>query len=281
MKAPAAHRNRLAITAGQVAPEGRGYLKQRRVDMRIEIVTMWYNEEFLAPFFLNHYHYVDKIHLLLDVDTTDATARICAGYPNVAIEPFRFPDMMDDLIKSEKITSVYRRLNCDWVYLVDCDEFLFPPSLGSDPRQFLEAETQSELIVAQMWQVYRHRTDADLDPRLPTILQRRHGDPNVTTGVNAEYCKPIVVRSGLDIRWSPGCHMFASPQPIHFSARRFLGAHWSMADPAFAVQRRIAGRKQRQSQRNLRGGMSKHDHHITAEQIMRRCEEHRDDPQLF
>jgi hypothetical protein len=249
--------------------------------MRIEIVTMWYNEEFLAPFFLNHYRYVEKIHLLLDVDTTDATARICAGYPNVAIEPFRFPDMMDDLIKSAMITNVYRSLNCDWVFLVDCDEFIFPLPLGSDPKQFLEQETQSDLMFAQIWQVYRHRTDADLDPHLPTILQRRHGDPNVTTGTNAEYCKPIVVRPGLEIRWAPGCHKAVSTQSTRISARHFFGTHWAMADPAFAVQRRVVGRKQRQSQMNLKGGLSKQNHHITAEQIMAECDRHRDDPQLF
>ena len=59
--------------------------------MKIVLITMWYNEEFLAPFFLNHYKWVDKIHILLDADTDDNTEAIATGYSNVLIEHFNFP----------------------------------------------------------------------------------------------------------------------------------------------------------------------------------------------
>ena len=61
--------------------------------MRIELITMWYNEEFLAPFFLNHYSWVDKIHIILTPVPTDRTEAIAKRYPNVEIEYFWFPDI--------------------------------------------------------------------------------------------------------------------------------------------------------------------------------------------
>ena len=34
--------------------------------MNIEVITAWYNEEILAPYFLKHYSFADRIHILLD-----------------------------------------------------------------------------------------------------------------------------------------------------------------------------------------------------------------------
>lgn len=47
-------------------------------NMSIEIITMWYNEEALAPFFLKHYSWADKITLLYDEETSDKSLDIIA-----------------------------------------------------------------------------------------------------------------------------------------------------------------------------------------------------------
>ena len=73
--------------------------------MKIDIITMWYNEAMLAPFFLNHYSYADTIHILLDEEVTDNTQKIAEEYENVRIVPVRFPDKLDDILKIEKINS--------------------------------------------------------------------------------------------------------------------------------------------------------------------------------
>jgi len=260
--------------------------------MKIDVITMWYNEEFLAPFFLGHYSFADTIHILLDEETTDNTREIISKFKNVNVIPVRFPDMLDDLLKVRTINDLYRSIGSDWVIVVDSDEFLFPQPLDKAFHEVLGQESTYDLFNAQMWQVYRHRSDADLDSTLPAIYQRRHGDPNVSTGINAAYVKPIIVRSGLDIQWLPGCHelkrkwfpgriwntitgkrIVTSPQVIH-------GAHWQMADPDFAVARRLR-RKARLSKRNLEEGMGIHNFHVTEQQIREECGCHLDDPLLF
>lgn len=279
----------------EISGEGRGFTMDLKwgSNMKIEIITMWYNEAFLAPFFLNHYSFANTIHLLYDEDTTDNSLDIISKFKNVKLIPFRFPDMMDDILKIEKINSVYRTLDCDWVISVDSDEFIFPLPLGRDLREILMRESKYNLYYVQFWQVYRHRNDSDLDPALPAVYQRRHGDPNISKGLNSLYIKPIVARPGLNIEWMPGCHKLkkksalariwdvATTKRVSISPQLIFGAHWAMADPGFAIERRINGRMKRQSKRNIQLGLTVQHHNITAEQIQKECERHLDDPLLF
>jgi len=259
--------------------------------MKIDIISMWYNESFLVPFFLKHYSWADTIHLLIDEETTDSTLEIVQKFDNVEVIPVRFPDMLDDLLKVKKINNLYRSLDSDWVIAVDSDEFVFPLPLNRDIRDVLQQESKYNLLYAQMWQVYRHRCDSDLDPNLPAILQRRHGDPDVSSSINASYVKPIVVRSSLDIEWAPGCHVIWKSKigqiwdvirgkQILPSPHCIYGAHWAMADPELGVLRRIQ-RKERISKRNLELELGSRNFYITEEQIREECSRHLDDPILF
>ena len=200
--------------------------------MRIELITMWYNEEFLAPFFLQHYNYADRINILYDTDTTDNTKKICEQYPNVRIIPFHFPNMMDDEIKRDLINDLYSKIDADWVLSVDSDEFAFLKEHNFfiyDFRNFLAADKKHDIYNVMLYQVYRHITDKDLDPDLPAVPQRRHGDPNISVGINALYKKPILVRGNLSINWEPGCHSIRyGRDPRAVAPQHVLGAHWAM-----------------------------------------------------
>jgi len=277
------------------APEGKGFTKEliTKSDLKLEVITMWYNEAFLAPLFMNHYSFANKIHLFYDQDTTDNTLEIIEKYDNINIIPFRFPDMMDDIIKVDKINNLYKSLDCDWVIVVDADEFVFPIPLGRDIREFLERENNYDLVYVQLWQVYRHKNDSDLTYALPTLQQRRHGDRNVTEGINAAYVKPIVVRPSAGVEWLPGCHKIRDKKNLNniinkiignqiaISPQKLYGSHWAMADPKFAVKRRIKDRKERQSRRNLENKLTFQHHHITESTILEDCTNHRNDPMLF
>lgn len=283
------------LHSDEIAPEGRGFTKEliTESNLKVEVISMWYNEAFLAPFFLNHYSFADKIHIFYDQDTTDNTLEIISRYDNVNVIPFKFPDMMDDLIKVDKINGLLRTLECDWVIAVDADEFVFPLPLGRDMREALEREADYDLIYAQLWQVYRHKNDNDLTPELSTAQQRRHGDPNVTEGINAAYVKPIIVRPGAGIEWLPGCHDIVKKHGIKkilnkirgnkiaISPRKQYGSHWAMADPEFVVERRIKGRKERQSKSNIEKKLTYHQHNITESSILEECDLHLNDPLLF
>lgn len=252
--------------------------------MRIEVVTMWYNEAFLAPFFLNHYSWVDRITILLDTDTDDDTEQIALIYPGVAIEPFTFPDGMDDILKIERINQFAAEAQCDWLIAVDADEFIHSwPVTGLGPRASLRyaAKDGHNLVRSQLYQVYRHKTDKDLDPAQDTIWQRRHGDPDVNSAFNKLYCKPIIVKPEVGIQWRPGCHSYVPNPAIREAPKPWIGAHWANADPCFCVERRIRGRRDRMSKRNKQLGLTYQHHNVTEAEILALCRRHLDDPRLF
>lgn len=249
--------------------------------MRVELMTMWYNEEDFAHFFLKHYSWVDKINLILDADTNDKTVEIAAAYPNVEIEYFKFPDMMDDLIKVQKFNNKYKELKCDWVILVDSDEFIFNKNLHSNFSNDLENEL-NDVIHSQLWNVYRHNTEYDLNIDIPISSQRRHGQKEIFGGNQNLYLKPSIVRGQLEnVEWKPGNHFLNINKQRQQPQVILPGAHWAMADVDLAVKRRIYGRKLRQSQFNLIHGMTVQHHNITEEQIREECKMHLDDPQVF
>jgi hypothetical protein len=197
--------------------------------VRVEVITSWHNQAFLAPFFLDHYRYADRIHVIVDARTDDDTLAICARYPNVAIDSIRFPDGFEHEHRLAKLNAVYRALRCEWVYAVDADQFIFPLPWGTNPRPALNREHDFDVVRVRLWQVHRHRTDADPDPRRPAVPQRRHGEPNAAQGSDAAGSKPLIVRGGLDAGWTDACQTFGRPG-LRISPRVFGGAHWAKAN---------------------------------------------------
>jgi tetratricopeptide (TPR) repeat protein len=272
--------------------------RQRCNIMNIQLITMWFNEEFIAPFFLNHYSWVDTIHIILDSDTDDKTEYISRQYPNVQIHHFRFPDMMDDIIKSAVISHHYNSINeADYVIIVDSDEFVFPFDLSTTVRKHLE-QTLRDIYFVNLWQIYKHEDDLPLDPSLPVYLQRRHGDPDMESPENIGYLKPIVVRGGLNIFWGIGNHYvvcqdiklewnsrhLAQKLPLTVAVGRhdmLQGAHWCLVDLDETIKRRIYNRRDRQSSVNLKRGLTAHHHLITKEKIVAEYERHKHDPSVI
>lgn len=193
--------------------------------MKVGLITMWYNEEYLAPFFLQHYVYMDEIHILLDTDTDDSSSVICRKYHNVKIEPFTFKDGFDDTLKQEKINEVVStKKDFDWIFALDADELVFPP-YNENPIKFLDRQ-HGNVVYAKMWQVYRHVTDSDLNSKDKLVLQRRHGDLNLK-GFNSFWVKPAIVRPAIGVVWAKGCHKILSARYVELEVceESFLGAH--------------------------------------------------------
>jgi hypothetical protein len=235
--------------------------------MQVEVITCMYNEEFLAPFFLSHYSWADKITVLLDTATSDRTGEILCADLGVSIIPFLMPDGMDDGEKSRQISQTYRQSTADWVIIADADEFIF---IGKD--DLAKIDDQYNVAAVALHSVYRHRTEADLDQTRPIKEQRRHGylDP--------VYIKPSIARGGLDISWGPGHHEIEGALNQYPTA--FVGAHWANADPCFCVQRRIRGRRDRQSAVNFLNGWSTQNHYITEADVLNECSSHEIDPRI-
>ena len=247
--------------------------------MKIAAVTMVYNEALILPFFLRHYVYLDEIHVLYETDSTDDSLEVLNHAPNVVIEKCHIEGGMDDIEKVEMMNRAVQSVRADWVYVVDPDEFVFPP-YGS-PRDFLARQTR-DVVLSTMFQVYRHRTDKDLDPTLPPIPQRVHGDLELFStenqanrASNTVYIKPNVVRPSKLIRFLPGHHQIeGNPRA---SSENYVGAHWQMADPSIAILRRME-RKARISERNRARNMGWQHYNVTEDWIRNECERHMDDP---
>lgn len=217
--------------------------------MKVEVITTYYREEFLAPLFLLHYEsWVDRITFLSN-----------------KFEDGRF----DDVPKADWINAAIARSDADWVIAVDMDEFVFPRPYGSSPRLALEAET-GQIMNSGMVRVWRHRTDLDIDRMQNPILQRRHGQKDHT--------KPCIFRPrgvSLDI----GGHAARVPEHYQYGTL-WGGAHWANADPCFWLDRGPRDRGMRLSERNIAAGHGTHNLR-TKEQILSECEAHLDDPQLI
>jgi hypothetical protein len=247
--------------------------------MQIAAVTMVYNEALILPYFLRHYEYLDEIHVLYETDSTDNTLQLLQNAPNVVIEHCHVEGGNDAIDKTDLINQAMWEIKDDWVYVVDPDEFIFPPN--ETPHDFLSRQ-KSDVVRAAMFQVYRHRTERDLDPSLPIIGQRIHGDPEVFSAVprqnrdyNAHYVKPIVVRPSRDICFTPGNHSLEGNANV--SPEFYLGAHWNMADQAIALVRRMQMRA-RQSERQKALKMGWQNRNVTEEWIREECDRHLDAP---
>lgn len=204
----------------------------------ITVITCWYNEAFLAPFFLWHYRYCDKIIVLVDDFTTDGCYSIAQAAPNTIVKTINYGKQMDERLKVKYINEEYKQINSGFVFNVDADEFIF-----FDAQEFESAKW--DIARVKFANVYRHKTDKNLDNTVPVVEQRRHG-------VFAwPYRKPIVARAGLDVKWGIGNHVITvngKREKYYYSGIEdniphrdddFIGAHWVYADPCFSVQRRL------------------------------------------
>lgn len=213
--------------------------------LRIEVITVWYNEAFLAPFFLRHYAYADRITLFYDMDSTDQTLDIAGVFSNVHVIPFRFSASFSSVEKQQMINDRYRQSEYDWVLAVDADEFVFsksgPDAFHADIRLFLHSYPGHDVYKAPLYTVYPHYSEAPLDPLLPAVPQRRHGNIVVPYG----FIKPVLLRAGLaDVHWWVGCHdLFGKGvKKCSQSPNWLLGAHWHKADLNMTRERILKNR---------------------------------------
>lgn len=245
----------------------------------ISVLTRWCNDEMIAPFFLDHYAFADEIVILLSGDTTDKSREIISQYQNTRIIEFEYTNGFNGREANAIINKTYRELYTDWVIGVDADELVFAKGF-QEVREVLQT-IDADIVYADFWQVYRHHTEMDLDPSLKALWLRRHGDPNRTKGPNGNYRKPVVVRSGLDIKWGIGLHNYETTKKLKISNTRLEGAHWRMADPKLAIARRMRGRRENVSEEDIKNKWSFDNFDVTEEEILKECEQHLNDPQLF
>jgi hypothetical protein len=259
--------------------------------MEIEVITVMYNEAFLAPLFMRHYApWVDKFMVFFDSDSTDDTRRELetaaeqCGVKSLNIVPFKFPRGFDDLLKIGHMNRAVRKSSADFVICVDADEFVHPwPFEGANPRDELAKET-GNVVHCAMFQSYRHVSEVDIDRTKPPLFQRRHGDPDAFMDVDGHkvllkdmYTKPCIVRPDCGAQFEVGCHKLLVPKR---GSTTWRGVHWAKADN-FCILRSVRDRRDRFSEENRLRGHSVHLFNVTEEKILAELKAHENDPKLF
>ena len=247
----------------------------------ITVITAWYNEEFLAPLFLKHYSFADRIVILLDESTDDDTVAVVDlfknhysnKFTNIDIKVLEMPDGMDDKLKQKQINAEYRLVTDGWVIIADADEFINIPQGGL--LHYL-SNVSADVVKVDYFQMYQHESEGLLNRFVPVFQQRRYGKRNGF----ARWQKPAVVRAGKNFKWSVGHHEINAVHEQYHS-KMLLGAHLYMADINLAVKRRILGRKNRMSQENRKDRLSAHNFDITEQDIISTCNENKNCPMVF
>lgn len=245
--------------------------------MIVNICTMWYNEEVLAPLFLKHYSWVDHIHIIVDQDTTDNTVNIINSFPNTSIEYFKFPDMFDDSIKIQLLNNAYKKQNCDWCLILDSDEFVFKDLHTASIKSILnDIPNTHNAICMSLYDIYQHASESIIDYNKSVMEQRRHG----VLDRHPSYTKPNIVRGNQEIYWSVGHHALHGSYSVFYD-KVIDGTHWKSCNTEFAISRAIDCRKKRLSQNNIRNGWCVEYFDITADTVRQLCDSHKYDPQIF
>lgn len=256
----------------------------------IKVITCFYREDYLVPHFLKHYSFADTIIALVG-KSPDRTQALLDADPRVLSLPLDMPEGIDDVKKMLAINEVLNAPDPThgWSIVVDSDEFVWPhgiPTFKSDvlrdfTHSFLDqVPAVSNVVMANMWQIYRHESEFDLTLDKEPMLQRRHGMTDRDSEGREGYKKPIIIRTGSGLRLGAGNHIITDSNLRLEEQMSFDGAHWAMADPSFAI-RRTRDRRDRMSGRNRAGALGSHLFNVTTKTLLDDMKSHRNLPQLF
>lgn len=256
--------------------------------MKVSVISRWFNEEFFAPFFLSHYSWADEIIILLERTTTDNSAMVISRYPNARIEWQDNGKVLNDRVLSDMMSDYATSLKSDWVIRADADELTFPygslqgyvAKYGVEwPKEILSMADGNVINSMYRW-VYRHHTEADLDPNKPAVFQRRHGgDYTIWPGMGPNYLKPSIVKPSAKIRWTPGEQNYSNPAgEIQISSTVWDGVHWQTADVEMWIKRNASNDKRLSDEnKEKRWGVK----NFTEEMIRAECKAHENDPRVI
>ena len=93
--------------------------------MKITVLSKWYQEEDLAPFFFKHYDFADEIIIYLDKGTNPETLAEIAKCPKAKIVWGDSQGKLNDFDCVNALNEIASFSTSDWLIYADTDEFIF------------------------------------------------------------------------------------------------------------------------------------------------------------
>ena len=215
--------------------------------MKIEVITVVYNEEFLLPFFLRHYNFADKITVFYDEASTDKTLKILQSNSKVKIYPFRFLNGLNETEKIYMINKAYRKSRAKYCIIVDCDEFVFMPKYLWRNIYFCRLYQAMNIELNKNKTIKEQCNNGYLDPL---------------------YLKPSVIKTRKRFKLKEGHHEVTR---YYIKIRPFIniinGVHLNMMNWKFYKNRMLKDRIPRQSDYNIKKGFSRQFTNLSIEAL--------------
>jgi glycosyltransferase involved in cell wall biosynthesis len=192
--------------------------------MKIDIITLMRNEEFLLPYYLRHYEtFANKIYII-DDHSTDRTAEIAKAHPKVVYSVYKHEGVFEDE-NNEAFENCYKT-NCrdsDWVMIPGADEFVYHPQLLEILEQYLDFISVHDGVLKTVGYTM-------ISDHLPTTKGQIYDE--IKTGVRTKtWDKPLILWPKLDVKLGNGRHS-ADPPGIQTSIKllhyRYLSRDWTI-----------------------------------------------------
>jgi len=172
--------------------------------MKIHVHFPTKNDGRILPYFFKYYdQFVEKYFAYYNINSTDNTLEILKSKSNVTIIEDNHQKLDERFLISIKNVE-WRKYstidNCDWVFLVDNDEFLY----NLDLIKLLEEYDKNEIAIPKVegYQMFNEFFPTE-DKQITEIIKK--GIPY------HPYNKQVVIKPYVIPNYSYGCH-FISPQ---------------------------------------------------------------------
>lgn len=180
--------------------------------MKIAVLTIAYNEEFLLPHFAKHYSFADII--LYDNGSTDNTIELANS---LGIQVKDFSRKENDRIEQTALmnTFIKKYKDYDWLIIVDVDEYVYHENLQQVIKDSL-GYSVFNLIGYEMF------FEGEIKDEIT----------NIKTGIKRELNKPIVVSPKLITEtnygrgrhgWNPEGDIIYAPEKLKLLHYKYIG----------------------------------------------------------
>lgn len=184
--------------------------------IRIDVHVCSYNEELIMPHFMEYYAKIASNIYVHDNGSTDNTIKIAQEYGAIVdiMENNQFDDYQNVRYKQN---GYYTSNTCDYVFMLDCDEFI----VHNDLIGKLKWCRDNNILVPTM---------IGYDMVYDNFDYYNNKISDVTHGVQLPCGKPCVVKANQEIEYFLGCHHlnkpiqepYDDPDPLKFLHMKYL-----------------------------------------------------------